>query len=220
MGMPGWPEFAFCTESAERKRIVLMQSSSSVWVSVVDKIFLWLFLTLPGYYPPSRYSGSRMALRVAALALLSLFLLQAREEASDTHPLLSCPAGAPLGAIDLQVRSPDRPDPLPFQSINRLSEGDTILYSPIKHGTQKRPGEVALVMVPARRDPKGDALVVTDPKSADKSAQWKVSQSMSLAVLVYGPDGLNKKKVRGFLSQDDQLIAQLADYAEKTSQTE
>ena len=161
-----------------------------------------------------------MALRVAALALLSLFLLPAREEASDTHPLLSCPAGAPLGAIDLQVRSPDRPDALPFQSINRLSEGDTILYSPIKHGAQKRPGEVALVLVPARRDPKDDALVVTDPKPADKSAEWKVSQSMSLAVLVYGPDGLNKKKVRGFLSQDDQLIAQLADYAEKTSQTE
>jgi hypothetical protein len=161
-----------------------------------------------------------MALRVAALALLSLFLLQAREEVSDTHPLLTCPAGAPLGAIDLRVRSPGNPDPLPFQSINRLSEGDTILYAPIKRGTQKRPGEVALVLAPARRDPKKDSLIVTDPKPAEKPAEWKIPQSMSLAVLVYGPDGLNKKKVRGFLSQDDQLIAQLADYAEKTSQTE
>jgi hypothetical protein len=160
-----------------------------------------------------------MALRVAALALLSLFLLQAREEVSDTHPLLTCPAGAPLGAIDLRVRSPGNPDPLPFQSINRLSEGDTILYAPIKRGTQKRPGEVALVLAPARRDPKKDSLIVTDPKPAEKPAEWKIPQSMSLAVLVYGPDGLNKKKVRGFLSQDDQLIAQLADYAEKTSQT-
>jgi hypothetical protein len=161
-----------------------------------------------------------MALRVAALALLSLFLLQAQEESPDPHPLLTCPAGAPLGAIDLRVRSPRNPDPLPFQSINRLSEGDTILYSPIKRGTQKRPGEVALVMVPVQRDPKKDLLIVTDPKSAEKPTEWKVEQSMSLAVFVYGPDGLNKKKVRGFLSQDDQLIAQLADYAEKTSQTE
>jgi len=160
-----------------------------------------------------------MALRVAALALLSLLLLQAREETSDTHPLLTCPAGAPLGAIDLSVRSPGNPDPLPFQSINRLSEGDTILYSPIRRGTQKRPGEVSLVLVPTRRDPQKE-LVVTDPKSAEKPTGWKVSESMSLAVLVYGPDGLSKNKVRGFLSQDDQLIAQLADYAEKTSQTE
>lgn len=161
-----------------------------------------------------------MALRVAALALLSLFLLQAQEESPDPHTLLTCPAGAPLGAIGLRVRSPRNPDPLPFQSINRLSEGDTILYSPIRRGTQKRPGEVALVMVPVQRDPKKDSLVVTDPKPAEKPTEWKVERSMSLAVFVYGPDGLNKKKVRGFLSQDDQLIAQLADYAEKTSQTE
>ena len=213
--MPGWPEFAFCTASAERNRIVLMQSSSSVCVSVVGKFPSYS----PKYYPPSRYSGSRMALRVAALALLSLLLLQAREETSDTHPLLTCPAGAPLGAIDLRVRSPGNPDLLPFQSINRLSEGDTILYSPIRRGTQRRPGEVSLVLVPTRRDPQKE-LVVTDPKSAEKPTEWKVSESMSLAVLVYGPDGLNKNKVRGFLSQDDQLIAQLADYAEKTSQTE
>ena len=38
---------------------------------------------------------------------------------------------------------------------------------------------------------------------------------MSLAAFVYGPQGLSRKKVSGFLSQDDQLVAQLADYAEK-----
>src|SRR5882724_10180741 len=96
---------------------------------------------LPGYYPPSRYSGSRMALRVAALALLSLCLqaqcLQAQEEPPDAHPLLVCPAGAPLGAMNLRVSSGGNPDPLPFQSINHLSEGDTVRYAPIERGTRK-----------------------------------------------------------------------------------
>src|SRR6476659_7391219 len=30
IGVPGWPEFAFCTASTARKRIVLTQSSSSL----------------------------------------------------------------------------------------------------------------------------------------------------------------------------------------------
>ena len=41
-----------------------------------------------------------------------------------------------------------------------------------------------------------------------------------MAALVYGPAGLNKKKVAKFLSQDQVLIAQLADYADKTAQAE
>jgi hypothetical protein len=75
-------------------------------------------------------------------------------------------------------------------------------------------------MVPARHQAKEPALFVTDPKAADKPQNWRIPQTLSLAALVYGPEGLSKKKVAGFLSQDDLLIAQLADYAEKTAQTE
>src|SRR5579875_728383 len=35
MGMPGWPELAFCTASAERKRMVLIESSLRVAIEVV-----------------------------------------------------------------------------------------------------------------------------------------------------------------------------------------
>ena len=43
---------------------------------------------------------------------------------------------------------------------------------------------------------------------------------VSVVAYVYGPAGLNRKKVKDFLSRDEELIAQLADYAEKTAQTE
>jgi hypothetical protein len=122
--------------------------------------------------------------------------------------------------MELSVRSPQNLEALPFQNINHLSEGDTLLYAPVLRAHEKRPGEIALVMVPAKRDPNSDSLIVTDPKSADKPQNWKIPETISLAAFVYGPQGLNKKKVRGFLSQDDLLIAQLADYAEKTAQTE
>jgi len=176
-----------------------------------------------------------MLLRAIGLTLLALFRLRAQDvpvssdsehlKAAEAIPeapaLLSCPAGSPLGAVDLRVRSPRGGDqPLPFQTINHLSEGDTLVYAPILHGKEKRPGEIALVMVPAQRRQGQEPLMVTDPKPADKAQEWKMTQTVSLAAFVYGPQGLSKKKVRSFLSQDDLLIAQLADYADKTAQAE
>lgn len=132
----------------------------------------------------------------------------------------ACPAGAPLGSVDLRVASAPNNEPLPFRNINHLGEGDTLLYAPLLRGREKRPGEIALVMVPANIDPDQPMLIVTDPRPADKPQQWKIPQTVSLAAFVYGPEGLSKRKVRNFLSQDNLLIAQLADYADKTAQTE
>jgi hypothetical protein len=54
MGMPGWPELAFWTPSAESMRMVLMQSSSSdefinfpsMFNVVVYQNYYWLMITL------------------------------------------------------------------------------------------------------------------------------------------------------------------------------
>jgi hypothetical protein len=109
---------------------------------------------------------------------------------------------------------------LPFRTINHLSEGDLVLYSPVLRGNEKRSGEVALVLVPATVKPGEEDVLVTDPKDANKPQQWKMPKTISLAALVYGPAGLNRNKVAKFLSQDQVLIAQLADYADKTAQAE
>ena len=163
-----------------------------------------------------------MARYVFLLALVSFPLLAAEPPDTSEPPLppLTCPAGAPLGTIDLRVRSAENKETLPLQDINRLSEGDTVIYSPVLRGAEKRQGEVALVLVPAKHGADADALIVSDLAKADRPHEWVIPQTMSLAAFVYGPQGLSKKKVKGFLSQDDQLVAQLADYAEKTSQTE
>ncbi|MBV9612062.1 MAG: hypothetical protein JO091_06295, partial [Acidobacteriaceae bacterium] len=176
-----------------------------------------------------------MLLRAASLPLLVCSLLQAQSApassaseqpnpaaaAPEAPPLVSCPAGGPLGAVDLRVSSPTRGDePLPFGTINHLSEGDTLLYAPILRGKEKRPGEIALIIVPEKRTQGEDPILVTDPKPADKPQEWKMTQTISVAAFVYGPAGLSKKKVRSFLSQDELLIAQLADYADKTAQAE
>jgi hypothetical protein len=168
-----------------------------------------------------------MACYVSIFLILVSFLAQAQTpdpkpavDANDALPPLTCPAGAPLGAIELKVKSGSIAETLPLQEINHLSEGDTVLYSPVLRGKEKRPGEVSLVLVPVDHAANPEGLQVMEPARADRPHEWAIPRTMSLAAFVYGPQGLSKKKVSGFLSQDDQLVAQLADYAEKTSQTE
>jgi hypothetical protein len=138
--------------------------------------------------------------------------------APEAAPFVTCPAGGPLGAVDLSVVAGG--EPLPFRTINHLSEEDVLVYAPVLRGKEERPGEVALVLVPQKIGQGEPEIVVTDPKPAGKPQQWRMTQTISVAALVYGPAGLNKKKVAKFLSQDQVLIAQLADYADKTAQAE
>jgi hypothetical protein len=173
-----------------------------------------------------------MVLRASLLGLFLPVLLHAQATGADSKtpqpnpaaavpqapPFVTCPAGAPIGAVDLQVRAGDQR--LPFRTINHLSEGDTVYYAPLLRGKEKRPGEVALVLVPEKRIPGDPNIVVTDPVPADKPHEWKMTQTISLAALVYGPGGLSRRKVSKFLSQDEVLVAQLADYADKTAQAE
>lgn len=138
--------------------------------------------------------------------------------APTAPPFVTCPAGDPLGAMDLRVEAGN--DRLPFLTINHLSEGDTLRYAPILRGKAKRTGEIALVLVPEKRQPGQEDIIVTDPKPADRAEEWKIGQTISVAAIVYGPGGLNRKKVARFLSRDEVLVAQLADYADKTTQAE
>jgi hypothetical protein len=122
--------------------------------------------------------------------------------------------------VDLRVRPANGGNPLPLRTINRLEEGDSVLYRPILRPTEKRPGEVAIVLVPARRVPDQPNLQVLIPKPAAQAQEWKVPSRSAVAAYVYGPAGLSRVKVEKFLAKDNDLIAQLADYAEKTAQTE
>src|SRR5215471_7888316 len=117
-----------------------------------------------------------MALRATFLALFLTFLMQSQNTRSDSQtpqpnpaaavpeapPFVTCSAGAPIGAVDLQVRAGN--ERLPFRTINHLSEGDVLLYAPLLRGKEKRPGEVALVLVPEKRIPGDPDILVTDPK--------------------------------------------------------
>ncbi len=115
---------------------------------------------------------------------------------------------------------------LPLRSINELEEGDTVAYSPVKLRANPKGGKVALVVAPGPVKP-GDPVpkelphvLVLEPIDAAKPGEWKMPFRVGVAALAYGPEGLSAKRVKEFLSADTDLISQLADYAEKTAQTE
>ena len=156
------------------------------------------------------------------MRLLSIaFLCVCHGILAAPQPPLVCPAGGPIGSVDLRVSSPrSKGEPLPLRTINRLEEGDILRYRPILHATEGRAGEVAIVLVPAHKIPSQDNLVILDPKPANQPQTWSVPIRVAVVAFVYGPAGLNRKKVRNFLARDEELVSQLADYAEKTAQTE
>jgi hypothetical protein len=126
-----------------------------------------------------------------------------------------------VGSVDLRVTSArGGGEALPLRTINRLEEGDSVLYRPLLRSGEQRKGDVALVLVPVNRAAAGEKLLVLEPKPADQSQEWRVPWRVAVVAFVYGPSGLDTKKVRNFLSRDEELVAQLADYAEKTAQTE
>jgi hypothetical protein len=139
---------------------------------------------------------------------------------------LNCAAGLPLGDLRLKVQSDPKLNALPLRGINRLGEGDVILYEPVKLRINPKGGKVALVVAPAPVKP-GDPIPKELPKlevlaaiDADKPGKWDVPFRVGVAALVYGPEGLSIKRVKEYLGKEDDLISQLADYAEKTAQTE
>ena len=122
--------------------------------------------------------------------------------------------------MHLKVVTYGKPHGLPLRTINRLTEGDTIRYSPILRDNERRSGEVALVLAPTVPESKSEAVVVLDPRPANKPTEWKIPRKISVVAFVYGPDGLNRGKVQHMLAKNTELVEQLADYAQKTSQTE
>ncbi|HEY6345220.1 MAG TPA: hypothetical protein VIY49_27310 [Bryobacteraceae bacterium] len=167
-------------------------------------------------------------LTAAALLLLPRFV------SGVSLPPLVCSSGGAIGTIDLRV-DPSRAGekPLPLRTINRLEEGETVTCRPILRQSEQRKGEVDIVLVPAaggkadskrgdskRPDSTDGTLLIFDPKPANQAQQWKVPWRAGLVVFVYGPSGLNVRKVKDFLGKDSDLAGQLADYADKTSKTE
>jgi hypothetical protein len=135
---------------------------------------------------------------------------------------ISCPAGAPIASFRLLVTDTSgSAAPRALQSQNQLLAGYHIQYRPVLiKGPDKKKARISLVLVPTDKGSTKGKVVVLDPKPADVDADWVAPSETAIAALVFGPQGLDKGKVAKLVKKNDELVAQLADYAQKTQQTE
>ncbi len=129
-----------------------------------------------------------------------------------------CSGSTSLGRFRFLVQPNPKMKARPLAAVNRLEKGRKLLYIPVRLRSSKASrATITLVLVPAGSSPEPELLVL-DPRPAAAATQWDIPFDVGVVGMVYGPRGLNIKKVNALVEDRQDLIVQLADYAEQTAQ--
>ncbi len=132
----------------------------------------------------------------------------------------ACPAGTPVETFRFLLEPAHGGPALPVSSVNEIEAGEKLRYEPLKKadGKGKSKAKVAVLLVPVSGV--SGNLKVLEPQPANANAEWKVPSRTSIVGVVYGPQGLDVKKVNSLVDHNRNLIPQLADYAQKAATVE
>jgi len=110
--------------------------------------------------------------------------------------------------------------PLPITSVNEILRGQKLKYEPSSSDPKTAPkGKITVILVPASKG-KSSKIEVLEPQPANTVEEWRVPVRSSIVGVVYGPHGLDVKKFNSLVEHNQNLIPQLADYAEKAATVE
>jgi hypothetical protein len=129
-----------------------------------------------------------------------------------------CIASTPLGTFRLSVQRDHEKETRPIGSMNILQPGENLVYEPVTLPPDfRKSARVSLVLVPSDANA---SLSVFEPSVAREKAVWPAPFRASAVAIVFGPQGLDRKKVVSLVKKDRELVMQLASYAEQTAQVE
>ena len=104
--------------------------------------------------------------------------------------------------------------------VNLIQPGEILRYEPVHLPKAiEKTAKVAIILVPNSHDPK-KSFVILEAKPAKGPAEWTISMRASAVGLVFGPRGLDVKKVNSLMARNPQILAQLEDYAQQTATME
>lgn len=128
-----------------------------------------------------------------------------------------CAGSATLGTFQLSVRPFTQGAALPLKSVAAMPAGSRLIWNPAHlRLPPSNNAEVTVVVVPA-----GDGELLTlEPRKASERTEWQLLQRPLVIALVYGPQGLSEGKLQSLVTRNQDLLRELADYAEQSSQVE
>jgi hypothetical protein len=172
------------------------------------------------------------------VCFLAIFALSLSNAAASTLP--PCLGGATVSTFRLVLEPKGKGPALPVNSVNVILPGEKLKYEPIHVPTPiKEKAQIAILLVRASKpSPEGEDkekadekekskektkeknLVVLEARPAKYPTEWEIPARSSIVGVVFGPHGLNVKKVTSLVEKNEDLIPQLADYTEKTATVE
>jgi hypothetical protein len=122
-----------------------------------------------------------------------------------------------LGTFQLSVRPFSQGTALPLKALAAVPAGSRLIWNPAHlRLPPSNSAEVTVVEVPA-----SDGILLTlEPKKASEPAEWQLPERPLVIALVYGPQGLSEGKLQSLVTRNQDLLRELADYAEQSSEVE
>jgi hypothetical protein len=128
-----------------------------------------------------------------------------------------CTGSATLGTFQLSVGPFFRGSALPLKSMAAIPAGARLMWNPVHLPPQASgTAEVAVVLVPAS----GGDLIVLEPRKAGTRTEWQLLERPQVIALIFGPQGLSEGKIKSLVTRNRDLVREMADYAEQSSQVE
>jgi len=155
-------------------------------------------------------------MRVAMLLGVAAIAFASEPSSGDSGPL-GCAGSATLGTFQLSVRPFTAGSALPLKSVASIPGGARLIWNPAHlRLPSSNSAEVTVIVVPS-----GDGVLLTlEPHKASERAEWQLLERPIVIALVYGPQGLSEGKLQSLVTRNQDLLRELAEYAEQSSQVE
>ena len=168
------------------------------------------------------------------LCLFIIIALSLSKLLAVTPP--ACLGGVSVSTFRLLLQPEGKGPALPLSTVNIIRPGEKLKYEPIHVPAPiKDKAQIAILLVPLtepstekgveekgidKSKEKQKEVVVLEARPAKGPAEWVIPARASIVGVVFGPHGLNVKKVSSLVEKNEDLIPQLADYAQQTATVE
>ncbi|HLH17241.1 MAG TPA: hypothetical protein VKX45_08470 [Bryobacteraceae bacterium] len=139
----------------------------------------------------------------------------AAAENGDLPP--GCLGATSLGKFRLSVSVPWKGGARPVMEVASIPTGARLIWDPVHLAPRfAKSGEIAALIITKTND----ELMVLDAHKAAGRTEWELPRGANVVALVLGPDGLSMNKVKSLVTANEDLLPQLAAYAQQTSAVE